>query len=206
MFPLTTLHLAHTPADLPIHIALYTSLHNAPHIHSQLLASNPHYNYAFIDASTLLTPTHLLAAIYRALNDSFHKRLKSRNVHSEIVFSLGANNNIAQALRGFGIGKETKELVVVKVGGEREEVEGFLGERVEGVGVEWCEESLGKVRDVGRIRKLYKLPEQGGKGKARRKKGVEKSGGDGTAGTDPEGEMRELEVAILGLMALRGAV
>jgi EKC/KEOPS complex subunit CGI121/TPRKB len=38
---------------------------------------------------------HVLAAAFRALNDYLNDRLKSRNVHSEIVFSLSPNNNVS---------------------------------------------------------------------------------------------------------------
>jgi len=54
---------------------------------------------------SLLTPTyqivskiHALAAVYRAVNDLLENRLKSRNVHSEIVFSLSPNNNVSAQL------------------------------------------------------------------------------------------------------------
>ena len=42
----------------------------------------------------ILSTTHVLAAVFRAANDYLSGRLKSRNVHSEIVFSLGGNNNV----------------------------------------------------------------------------------------------------------------
>ncbi len=70
---------------------------------------------------------------------------------------------------------------------------------------------------MAKIRKLYKLSgvgETDSKGKRRRKDGSEEGSGGGgidgskagNAGTDGGGERKELEVAILGLMALRGAV
>ena len=73
--------------------------------------------------------------------------------------------------------------------------------------------------DVGKIRKLYRLSGVGEgegdpKGKRRRKDGSEEGSGGGggggskvgTAGYGGERDRKELEVAILGLMALRGAV
>ena len=69
--------------------------------------------------------------------------------------------------------------------------------------------------DVAKIRKLYKLSgvgEADSKGKRRRKDGSEEGSGDvggskaGNTGADANRERKELEVAILGLMALRGAV
>ena len=42
----------------------------------------------------ILSKVHILAAAYRAVNDLLENRLRSRNVHSEIVFSLSPNNNV----------------------------------------------------------------------------------------------------------------
>jgi hypothetical protein len=65
--------------------------------------------------------------------------------------------------------------------------------------------------DLAKIRKLYKLGsvgEDAAKGKRRRKDGTEEGSGlvDGVSIKDSEKVRKELEVAILGLMALRGAV
>ena len=45
------IHLAHTPPDLPIFVALYAEVENAPFLKEQLLAGNSDFEYAFIDAS-----------------------------------------------------------------------------------------------------------------------------------------------------------
>lgn len=214
MAALQTLHLSHLPPSLAVHIALYTSLQNASFLRDQLLQGNPDFEYALIDASVILSTTHLLAAVFRAANDHLNKRLKSRNVHSEIVFSLGANNNIAQSLRTFGIADTTKNLVVVKLSTDpsitHESVAEHLARSIQGTAVEFNDEALAGTTDVAKIRKVYKLPgvgEQGAKAKRRRKDGTEEGSGEvvGT-GKGPEWERRELEVAILGLMALRGVV
>ncbi|MCJ1456089.1 hypothetical protein MMC28_006447 [Mycoblastus sanguinarius] len=215
MASLQTLHLAHLPPDLAVHIALYTNLQNASFLRDQLLQGNPDFEYALIDASVILSTTHILAAVFRAANDHLNGRLKSRNVHSEIVFSLGATNNIAQSLRGFGIALTTIDLLVIKIstgpGITHDSVSEHLATSVRGTMVEFNDETLASMTDVGKVRKLYKLGgvgEDGSKGKRRRKDGSEEgSGGVHGAGEGDTGrERRELEVAILGLMALRGAV
>lgn len=135
------------------------------------------------------------------------------------MFSLGANNNIAQNLKAFGIQDGTTEMVVVKVGFEggggegvtKEGVERHLEEVVEGRGLEWCDEVVRGMTDLGMVRRLYKLPKLGGegegKGKRRRKDGSEEGSGEvARIERGEEWERKELEVAVLGLMALRGAV
>lgn len=89
---------------------------------------------------------------------------------------------------------------------------------MKGVALEFNDATLAAMADVGKIRKLYKLSgvlagEAAPKGKSRRKDGREEGSGGGVdggkagdTGKDVDGERKELEVAILGLMALRGAV
>ncbi|MCJ1316382.1 hypothetical protein MMC15_001703 [Xylographa vitiligo] len=198
MIPLTTLHLAHLPPDLAVHIALCRQLQNAAFLRQQLLAGNTEFEYALLDARAILSPTHLHAAIFRAATDSHAGRLKSHNPHAEIVFALSANNN-------------TTDLVVVKLtpasgAGTAEEraaaaaVGAHLEAHVRGRWERFGEESCGVVADVGRIRGVYKLGPGRGKGKG----GV---GGMGSgSGSVGEGDERaELETTIMGLMALRGA-
>lgn len=166
-----------------------------------------------------MSTTHALAAVFRAANDYLNGRLKSRNVHSEIVFSLGANNNIAQSLRTFGITASTTNLLAIKLSTSPDitasTVSEHLATSVKGAAVEFSDATLAKMADVARIRKLYKLSgvgEADPKSKRRRKDGSEEGSGgaDGGKAGDIAGdggrERKELEVAILGLMALRGAV
>lgn len=112
---LESIHLEHLPEEYTVHIALYESVKNAAFLQQQLLAGNSDFEYAFIDASvvsflfchvttiptSLISPfqivsrMHALSAAYRATNDLVENRLRSRNVHSEIVFCLSPNNNVS---------------------------------------------------------------------------------------------------------------
>lgn len=51
--------------------------------------------HAGIHDSQVLSRMHLFAACFRGINDMASNRLKSRNVHSEIVFSFAPNNNVS---------------------------------------------------------------------------------------------------------------
>ncbi|KAF2437514.1 CGI-121-domain-containing protein, partial [Karstenula rhodostoma CBS 690.94] len=202
--PIHTLTLPHYPAH-PIHIALFTHVRNAPTLRSQLLSSNPAFDYAFLDASTLLSPTHLLLAAQLALHAHLTHRAKTRTPHSELVFRLHPNNNIGEAYRKFGIADESSEVLVVKFGGmgdgvTAEGVGTHLGEVVEGEVVSIGEgmEEVAMFADVGKIRKIYKLGEAGAKGKG--KKGAVVNG-DGKV----RDERKDMESVILGTMALKGS-
>ena len=73
---------------------MFENVQNAPFLRQQLLDGNTDFEYAFLDASVLVSRNHVLAACFRAINDQLNGRLKSRNVHSEIVFALSPNNNV----------------------------------------------------------------------------------------------------------------
>lgn len=90
-----------------------------------------------------------------------------------------------------------------------------LSASINGTLVEFSDLSLANTADIARIKKLYKLGgigDDGHKGKRRRKDGREEGSdlidglNDRDKGGGAERERKELEVAILGLMALRGAV
>lgn len=49
----------------------------------------------------VISTKHVLAAAFRAINDVRSGRMKSKNVHAEMVYSLGANNNVRVARKGF---------------------------------------------------------------------------------------------------------
>ena len=121
MSTLQAIQIPHLPQDLAIFVTLYEDLQNAPFLKDQLLAGNSEFEYALIDASMvrprsghmgrgnpsnlyqILSTRHALAAVFRAVNDYANNRLKSRNVHSEIVFALSPNNNVCPTyLAAFG--------------------------------------------------------------------------------------------------------
>ncbi|KAK4943381.1 hypothetical protein LTR10_017055 [Elasticomyces elasticus] len=202
-----TIHLSHMPPELALFVALYTDVENASFLKDQLLAGNADFEYAFIDASMVLSTTHVLAATFRAMNDYLNDRLKSRNVHSEIVFCLSPNNNIGEAFRRFGVSETTKNLLVLKVATTPEitldSVTQHLSSHIQGKECAFDDASFTKIADVDRLRKVYKLgaPQTSkGKGSGKAVNGITST----SQGTEDD-TIQHLETQILGLMALRGA-
>lgn len=210
-----TAHLPHLPLH-PLRICLFTDVHNAPFLRQQLLHGNTDFEYAFLDAAVLLSRAHVLAACFRAINDMQGDRLKSRNVHSEIVFAMHPNNNvghflsassvlpashhaalhisyhqliisqIAESFRRFGIQDDTKTILAIKVGGDEAAVRQHLLSHVEGTAVPLTDEALAHLHDAARIRKIYRL-DAPKKGEAAAQLG------------------KEAEAFIVGSMALKGS-
>ncbi|CAD6442323.1 16432d8d-74f0-4f90-84b9-cf01ec903180 [Sclerotinia trifoliorum] len=146
-----------------------------------------------------MSKLHILAASYRAINDALEGRLKSRNIHSEIVFSLSMNNNIAESFRRFGITPSTTSLLVVKVApaSSASQISEHLSSSIEGEAVPFEDGTLSKMTDIARVKKLYKLNASGG--------GGGKKGAVNGVSEKIQDERKELEIMVLGAMALRGA-
>lgn len=204
---LQTIQLSHMPPGMVLYVTMYRDVKNAAFLRQQLLDGNADFEYAFIDASMILSTTHILAASFRAMNDYLHGRLKSRNVHSEIVFALSPNNNIGEAFRKFGIGDTSSDLLVIKVATSPsvtlESVRSHLQSAVEGKSIEFNNQNLEAVSDLVKVRKAYKIASN------MSSKGQSKALQSKLTSTDEaelaSKETKELETAILGAIALRGA-
>ncbi|CAO1605510.1 hypothetical protein XANCAGTX0491_009027 [Xanthoria calcicola] len=204
MSHLQTLKLEHLPEDFAVHIALYENVKNAAFLQQQLLQGNTAFEYAFIDASVIVSSTHLLAAIFRAANDKVNDRLKSKNVHSEMVFCLSINNNIAESFRRFGVSPATTSLYAIKLSTTpsvtASTVQQHLLDSIEGNPVPFSDVEIAKFTDIGKVRKAYKLSD------TRKKSGGGSAKGLGNSHScSGEAERSGLEGMVLGLMALRGA-
>lgn len=92
---LETVALEHVPATHSVHVAFFKGVANAGYLQSQLLARNADFEYAFIDATTVVSRLQVLAAAYKALSVLLDGRLKSPNVHAETVLALSASNNVS---------------------------------------------------------------------------------------------------------------
>ena len=193
------IELAHMPPELALYATYYIKVENATFLREQLLAGNTAFEYAFIDASMIVSRKQVLAAAFRAMNDYLNDRLKSRNIHSEIVLALSPNNNIGESFRRYGIQEGTKDIIVLKVATDPsitlESVQSHLNSSIKGTESPFEDGVLQEASDLPRIRKVYKLHT----GNPRQGKLVN---GDNQ---HHRNEHSELEPQILGLMALRGA-
>ncbi|GAB7344633.1 hypothetical protein MBLNU457_3118t2 [Dothideomycetes sp. NU457] len=164
MTNMETITLPHL-SDHPLFVGLFEDVQNAPFLRKQLLEGNTDFEYAFLDQ--ILSRDHVLAACFKAINDAANNRLKSRNVHSEIVFSMSPNNNIAESFRRFGITDDTKHVLAIKVGLGQESTEqsvrAHLEEHVQGKSVEFTNSNIARLHDLPRLRKIYKfdMPKDG---------------------------------------------
>ncbi|KAF4552676.1 EKC/KEOPS complex subunit cgi121-like protein [Elsinoe fawcettii] len=146
----------------PIHAFLFEDVENASFLRDQLLQGNTDFEYTFLDASMVSSRDHLLAACFKAINDLSNDRLKTRNVHSEIVFALSPNNNeIAESFRRFGLSNDSKNIIALKVAATPEVTEASVGshllEHIKGRPSQLTDNRISQLRDLSRLRKVYKF-------------------------------------------------
>ncbi|KAH6959351.1 protein CGI121 [Fusarium avenaceum] len=163
---LETVNLEHLPDSHKIYVALFRDVQNSAFLHQQLLARNPLFEYAFIDASVVISRLQLLSAVFKATLTAVNGALRTPNVHSEIVCTMSSSNNIADAYRRYGISPSTKDLIVVKVtftgedGAEpltHDQIWEHLKSNVEGEAVSITDDQISTTTDVPKVRKYYKL-------------------------------------------------
>ncbi|RIB05924.1 hypothetical protein C2G38_554459 [Gigaspora rosea] len=138
-----------------IHITLYINVKNSAELKKRLLSHDQELKYAFIDAKIVLDKFQLLVAVNNAVHYEKYSILKTHNVHSEIVYNLSPTTNISESLRRFGISDSTNEIVIVKVGGNSDEVKSHLNTLIDGE--ESSLDELSRFTDLNSIRKYYKI-------------------------------------------------
>ncbi|KAG9009655.1 hypothetical protein FRB94_011660 [Tulasnella sp. JGI-2019a] len=96
-----------------VFLALFTNVNNASEVRSRIIAAatvDGHHgdqereriNFAFIDAKTIVSREHLLAAIMVAIVAASHGSLTTKTVHSEVLWALNYSNNISESIKRFG--------------------------------------------------------------------------------------------------------
>ncbi|KAJ9106678.1 hypothetical protein QFC20_004009 [Naganishia adeliensis] len=167
-----------------IHLCLFQNVTNSASLRTRLVqaatmegaegdVARDELDYGFVEASMVVSREHILTAIYQALQAASSQNLRTKTVHSEVLLALHPSNNIADAIKRFGISPSTSSLLLVKIGsptgthGTREtqpEIDAYqqslvdrMSELVEGDMVPLQE--LPRTSDWKAIKKLYKLNE-----------------------------------------------
>ncbi|KAJ3508447.1 hypothetical protein NLJ89_g5747 [Agrocybe chaxingu] len=108
------------------HLVLFSNVTNAVALKSRIVAASTAegavgeqereaVNFAFIDARLITSKLHLETAIYQAILAEHQDGLRTRTVHSEILYYLNPTHNITEAIRRYGVSGENKDIFVVRV-------------------------------------------------------------------------------------------
>ncbi|KAL1747756.1 kinase binding protein CGI-121-domain-containing protein [Schizophyllum fasciatum] len=157
---------AHVPPELSVcHTALYTGVKNAGAIRARIVAAatagdaeRAAVDFAFVDARLVTSGLHLRTAVHQAVLAAARGALRTKTVHSEILFMLNPTNNISEAIRRYGVSDTCTALLVVRVHGSEvgeEEVRAAADTVVDGERRS-VDELVGVV-DWAAVKKYHKL-------------------------------------------------
>ncbi|KAG2125892.1 kinase binding protein CGI-121-domain-containing protein [Suillus cothurnatus] len=150
-----------------VHVALFDDVTNAAAIRSRIVRAARNLsvdgdtereavNFAFIDARLISSPLHLQTAIYQALLSEAQGQLRTKTVHSEILWALNPTNNITEAIRRYGVSDKSTTLIVVRVDvSDTPDLQCHMCDIIQGCMVPF--KALGQMTDWSIIQKHYKL-------------------------------------------------
>ncbi|KAI9597991.1 kinase binding protein CGI-121-domain-containing protein [Syncephalis fuscata] len=137
------------------HLFYFKDVTNGEVLRERLQTGDTRLAYAFVDGRVVLSLFQLLVAAGRALAAANENRLKTYNIHSEVVYNLSPNTNIGEAFRRFGVNKDSTSLAVVKLDGDITEAERDLVDLIDGTLVQVSD--IGSDVQLDSIRKYYRL-------------------------------------------------
>ncbi|KAG9304974.1 hypothetical protein G9A89_003143 [Geosiphon pyriformis] len=138
-----------------VHVALFKNVSNAAELRERLIARDEELSYGFIDARVVLDVFQILVAVNTAVYYEQQNKLKTHNLHSEIVYSLSPTTNITESLRRFGISNTTTGLVTIKVGRDVNEVKAHLSTLIKGELTTL--DKFSELVELSAVRKYYKI-------------------------------------------------
>ncbi|THV07436.1 CGI-121-domain-containing protein [Dendrothele bispora CBS 962.96] len=162
----------HIPNNNIAYFALYSPVQNPAELKRRIIEAakiegeegdkeRDAVNFAFIDASLITSKLHLETAIYQAILAESQGSLRTKTVHSEILFALNPTNNITEAIRRYGVSDSTKSLLIAHITDKSKSssaIEEKLNKVVDGTMVSFKE--LDAITDWDRIKKYYKLEKE----------------------------------------------
>ncbi|GAA5851853.1 hypothetical protein JCM9279_001908 [Rhodotorula babjevae] len=166
-----------------VHLALIHPIHNAAALRTRLVSASTlpqdeagnrersAVDFAFVDARMITSRLHLLTAVQQTLLAQADGMLKTKTLHSEVLWMLEPGTNITDSLKHFGLSPSTSSLVLVHIAktgedataeGERlasEDVLRRMEAVVEGelVSLDALGRTEGGALDDKAVRKVYKL-------------------------------------------------
>ncbi|KAH7930319.1 CGI-121-domain-containing protein, partial [Leucogyrophana mollusca] len=156
------------PAHLSaVYVALFSEVNNAAALRSRIVkaasipgaegdAEREAVNFAFIDARLITSYLHLQTAIYQAILAASQDGLRTKTVHSEILWALNPTNNITEAIRRYGVSDTSGTLLVVHVASpDVADVQSKMAAVSSGSISPLS--ALGKTTDLASVKKHYKL-------------------------------------------------
>ncbi|XP_043201501.1 EKC/KEOPS complex subunit TPRKB-like [Amphibalanus amphitrite] len=152
--PVETTELRVGEEDIPVYIMTFKDVKNVKELKPMLMDGR--INAALVSAKKIVSPFQLLVATNIALHNQLDGTMKTKNINSEIIFSLSPGKQISEAFRSFGAGPGDTAVAAVAVS-DRSRLEP-LCQALQGTAVP--PEQLAQLADEQAVIKQYAVTEQ----------------------------------------------
>ncbi|KAI0273122.1 CGI-121-domain-containing protein [Russula aff. rugulosa BPL654] len=109
-----------------VHVALFKHVTNAAKLKARIVRASTlegtegqtereAVNFAFVDARLITSTLHIQTAIIQAMLAAAQNTLRTKTVHSEVIWALNPSNNITEALRRYGVSDDSTALLVIRI-------------------------------------------------------------------------------------------
>jgi len=71
--------------------------------------------FSFVNARLVTSILHIQTAITQALLAAAQNTLRTKTVHSEVIWALNPSNNITEAFRRYGVSDDSTALLVIRI-------------------------------------------------------------------------------------------
>ncbi|XP_060078998.1 EKC/KEOPS complex subunit TPRKB-like [Ylistrum balloti] len=139
--------------DSTVTLALFRNVDNAKELRQCVMTGK--FEAALLKTSVIMDPFQVIVAANRAVHLNKVNKMMTKNVHTEILFSLSPTKNISESFRKFGLA-DTDQSVMVAI---TDDVDGVVldslltyiqGELIDVAEVE-------TLADIPSIKKIYKI-------------------------------------------------
>ncbi|GMM48379.1 Cgi121 protein [Pichia kluyveri] len=143
---------------------LASNVKNCQEIKENLIKANKDYDYGFLNAKNVVSLEQLYSGFYKTVMSQHDGNMKSRTLHTELIYSLSPFKNIMDCLNKFGISKDSNSILIVKIV-ESETLNNYfiktqqenLKSIIDGEFLEITDDSLQEITDIKALEKNYKL-------------------------------------------------
>ncbi|XP_052182568.1 uncharacterized protein LOC127795136 [Diospyros lotus] len=136
-------------------LTLFTDVTNSRELLDLMQAGTLEPEVAFLNASLIPDVFPILAAAHKTLLAKQRESLKTRTIHSELVYNYSGSKHITESLKRCGISESSTYILVARFGASVDEMEA-IKKLIKGKEID-MEELLGRANQT-QIQKHYKIP------------------------------------------------
>lgn len=141
--------------EYSVSVTLFVDISNIDELRKMLVEGK--LGAALVNATMVPDILPVLLATNKAVHLNVCGKLKTRSVHSEVVFNLSPSNNIRESLQTFGLSDKDPAVLVVVINKEETNDMTNVVPLIKGEQVPLTK--LQSIMDEMKIKKVYKIPD-----------------------------------------------